>query len=80
MNDEISQNGGEKVQRWLHDSYNGSIDDIHATKSFKIVQTSKNSMVTVRSQLLESMVAGIPQNVLSVGDKTHINDFSTLLA
>jgi hypothetical protein len=28
MNDEISQNGGEKVQRWLHYSYNGSNDDI----------------------------------------------------
>jgi tetrahydromethanopterin S-methyltransferase subunit G len=24
MNGEISQNGGEKVQRWLHASYNGS--------------------------------------------------------
>jgi hypothetical protein len=25
MNDKISRNGGEKVQRWLHDSNNGSI-------------------------------------------------------
>jgi hypothetical protein len=41
MNDEISRNGGEKVQRWLHDNYNGSAD-IHSTKSFEIVQTSKN--------------------------------------
>jgi hypothetical protein len=41
MNDEISQNGGEKVQRWLHYSYNGSNDDIHSIKLFKIVRASK---------------------------------------
>jgi arginine decarboxylase-like protein len=47
MNNEKSQNSGEKVQRWLHDSYNGSNDDIHSTKSFGIVhQTSKNSTET----------------------------------
>jgi hypothetical protein len=49
MNDKISRNGGEKVQRWLHDSYNGFNDDIHSIKSFEIVQT-KNSMVSVKSQ------------------------------
>jgi hypothetical protein len=49
MNNEISRNG-EKVQRWLHDSFNGSNDDIHSTLSFEILQTSKNSMMTVRSQ------------------------------
>jgi hypothetical protein len=63
MKDEISQNGGEKVQRCLHDSYNGSNDDIHSTKSFKNVQKSKN---------------GMPQNFVSV-DKTHLNDVSKLL-
>jgi hypothetical protein len=78
--DEIAQICGERVQKWLLDSYSGSNDDIHSTKTFKIVQTSKNSMVTVWSQLPESMVAGIPQNVVSVGDKTHVNDFSNLLA
>jgi hypothetical protein len=70
MNDEISQNDGEKVQRWLHDNYNGS-DDIHLTKSFEIVQTSKNSMVKVRSQRPESMVAGMPKNFVSIADRTH---------
>jgi hypothetical protein len=73
MNNEISRNGGEKVQRWLHDSYNGSNDDFHSTKSFKIVQTSRNSMVTASSQRLESMVSGMPQNFVIVGDKTHLN-------
>jgi hypothetical protein len=33
MNDELSRNGGEKVQRWLHDSYDGFNDDIHSTKN-----------------------------------------------
>jgi hypothetical protein len=32
-------------------------------------------METVRSQRPESMVAGMPQNFLSAGDKTHLNDF-----
>jgi hypothetical protein len=77
MNDEISQNVGEKVQRWLHDNYNGS-DDIHLTKSFEIVQTSKNSMVKVRSQRPES--AGMPKNFVSIGDKTYLNNVSKLLA
>jgi hypothetical protein len=65
----------------VHDSYDGANDDIHSTKSFKIVQTSKKSMVTVRSQRPESMVAGMAQNFLSFGDKTHLNDvFQTLCA
>jgi hypothetical protein len=71
MNDEISQNGGERVQKWLHESYNDSYYDIHSTKSFEFIQTSKNSMVTVISQ--RPMVAG------SVGDKTYLNDVSKLL-
>jgi hypothetical protein len=79
MNDKLSRNGSEKLQRWLHDSYNGSDDDIHSTKSFEIVQTSKNSMVTVRSQHPKSMVAGMPQNFVSFDDKTHLNDVSKLL-
>jgi hypothetical protein len=37
-------------------------------------------MVTVRSQQLESMVAGMPQNFVNIGDKTHLNDVSKLLA
>jgi hypothetical protein len=65
MNEKISQNDGEKVQRWFHEIYNGSNDDIHSTISFKIVQTSKNSLVTVRSQRPESMNAGMPQNFVS---------------
>jgi hypothetical protein len=65
MNDETSRNASEKVQRWLHGSYNGSNNDIHST---------------VRSQRPGSMVAGIPQNFVSVGDKTHLNDVSKLLA
>jgi hypothetical protein len=59
--EDISRNGGEKVQRWLHDGYNGSYDVIQSTKSFKIIRTSKNSMVTSRSQRPESMVAGKSQ-------------------
>jgi hypothetical protein len=56
-------------------------DNIHSTKSFKIVQTSKNSMVTIRSQRPESIVAGMPShNYVSVGEKTHLNDISKLLA
>jgi phage shock protein A len=34
MNDKLSRIVVEKVQRWLHDSNNGSDDDIHSTKSF----------------------------------------------
>jgi hypothetical protein len=79
MNKEISRNGGEKVQRWLHDSYNSSDNAIHSTKSFEIVQTLKNSMVTVRSQHPKLMVAGMPQNFVSFDDKTHLNDVSKLL-
>jgi hypothetical protein len=79
MNDEISRNGGEKLQIWLHDSYNSSDNAIHSTKSFEIVQTSKNSMVTVKSQHPKSMVAGMPQNFVSFDDKTHLNDVSNLL-
>jgi hypothetical protein len=37
-------------------------------------------MVNVRSQRPESMVPGMPQNFVSVGDKTHLNDVSKLLA
>jgi hypothetical protein len=44
MNDEISKNGGEKMQKWLHDSYNGSDDDIHSTKSFKIAKKSTSGI------------------------------------
>jgi hypothetical protein len=73
MIDEILQNGGEQVQRWLHDSYNGSNDHIHSNKSFGIVhQTSKYSTETVRSQR--------PENFVSVGDKTHLNGVFKLLA
>jgi predicted nucleic acid-binding Zn-ribbon protein len=71
INDEISRNGGEKEQRWLQDSCNGSDDD-HSTKSFEIVQTSKNSRVTVRSQRPKSMVAGVPKFFVSIVTK-HIS-------
>jgi ribosomal protein S20 len=77
MNNEISRNDGEKVQRWLHDSYNGAYDDIHSTKSREIVQTSTNSMVTVKSQHPDT---GMPQNFVRAGDKTHLNDVFKLLA
>jgi hypothetical protein len=43
MNDEISQNGSEKVQRWLHDSYNGSNDDI-VEKSYGECQKSTSGI------------------------------------
>jgi hypothetical protein len=37
-------------------------------------------LLTVQSQRPESMVAGIPTNFVSIGDKTHLNDVSKLLA